>query len=128
MDPVAFSLGGLEIRWYGIAMALSMLIGAWIGSKLLKKQDYDGEAVWDGLVYIIIAGIFGARLFYVLTNLSDYAQNPGEIIAVWHGGLSIHGGVLLGGLATYLYFKKRKISILIVLIKLYRFFRTLLKR
>ncbi len=109
MDPIAFSIGGLEIRWYGIAMALSMLIGAWIGSKLLKKQGYDGEAVWDGLVWIILAGIFGARLFYVLTNLSDYAAHPEEIIAVWHGGLSIHGGVLLGGLATYLYFKKRNI-------------------
>lgn len=113
MDPVALHIpigaNGLDIRWYGIAMALSMLVGAWIGARLLKKQGYDGDAVWDGLVWIIIAGIFGARLFYVLTNIPDYAANPAEIPAVWHGGLSIHGGVLFGGLATYLFFKKRNI-------------------
>ncbi|MCC7479718.1 prolipoprotein diacylglyceryl transferase [bacterium] len=114
MDPVAFAIGPLEIRWYGIAMALSMLIGAWIGARLLNKQGYNGESVWDGLVWIIVAGIFGARLFYVLTNLGDYVEHPEEIIAVWHGGLSIHGGVLFGGIATYLFFKSRNIPFFVV--------------
>jgi phosphatidylglycerol:prolipoprotein diacylglycerol transferase len=112
LDPVAFNIGGLEIRYYGIAMALSMLVGAWMTSKLLKRQGRDGEMIWDGLVYIIIASIFGARLFYVLTNLGDYSQDPSEIFKVWHGGLSFHGGVIFGGLATYFFFASRGVPFL----------------
>jgi phosphatidylglycerol:prolipoprotein diacylglycerol transferase len=112
MNPIAFTIplfGGLEIRYYGIAMALSMLVGAWLTAKLLKKQGRDGELIWDGLVYIIIASIIGARLFYVFTNLGDYAPDPLEAFRVWHGGLSFHGGVIFGGLATYFFFANRGI-------------------
>jgi phosphatidylglycerol---prolipoprotein diacylglyceryl transferase len=113
MDPIAFSLGPLEIRWYGIAMALSMMLGAWIGARLLTKAGRRGELVWDGLVYIILAGVAGARLIYVLTNLSDYTSLPWwHVFAVWEGGLSFHGGIIGGGLATWWYFKRTGIPFL----------------
>jgi phosphatidylglycerol---prolipoprotein diacylglyceryl transferase len=123
MDPVAFAIGPLfghgplEIRWYGIMMALSMLLGAWIASKLLARLGYNGELVWDGLFYVIIAGIAGARLAYVLTNIPDFfgpGASPWEVFAVWHGGLSFHGGIICGGLAVYFFFKKYKIPFLVV--------------
>jgi phosphatidylglycerol:prolipoprotein diacylglycerol transferase len=116
MDPVALNIGPLEIRWYGIMMAASMLLGAWIGARLLKKAGYDGELVWDGLVWIILFGIIGARLIYVLTSLSDFigADPWWEFLAIWHGGLSFHGGIIGGGLATYFYFRKHGIPFLTV--------------
>jgi phosphatidylglycerol---prolipoprotein diacylglyceryl transferase len=117
MDPVAFAIGPLEIRWYGIMMALSMLVGAWIAAKLLKKIGYNGELVWDGLFWVIIAGIFGARLAYVATNIPDFfgkGANPFEVFMVWHGGLSFHGGIICGGLAVYYYFRKYKIPFAVV--------------
>src|SRR5688572_6034678 len=107
MDPIAFSLGPielfgrsmgpLEIRWYGIMMALSMMLAAWIAAALLKKAGRKGDLVWDGLVWIIFFGVLGARLVYVLTNLDDYRGLPlWHMLAVWEGGLSFHGGIIAG--------------------------------
>ncbi|MDQ3023382.1 MAG: prolipoprotein diacylglyceryl transferase [bacterium] len=113
MDPVAFQLGPLEIRWYGIMMALSMMLAAALAVKLLKKYGRNGDLVWDGLVYLITAGIVGARLVYVLTNLSDYTSAPWwHVFAVWQGGLSFHGGIIAGGLATWAYFRHKGIPFL----------------
>jgi phosphatidylglycerol:prolipoprotein diacylglycerol transferase len=110
MNPVAFHLGPLEIRWYGIMMALSMMLAAAISAKLLKKTGRRGDLVWDGLVYIILAGVIGARLVYVLTNLGDYRGLPlWHLIAVWEGGLSFHGGIIAGMIATWAYFKDKGI-------------------
>jgi phosphatidylglycerol:prolipoprotein diacylglycerol transferase len=120
MHPIAFTipipsyqlgplpLGPVDIRWYGLMMALSMLVGAWIASILLKKMGRNGELVWDGLFYIILCSIVGARLFYVITNLKEFADGPWwGWLAVWQGGLSFHGGVLGGGLAAYWFFKNK---------------------
>jgi len=118
MDPVAFSLGPLEIRWYGIMMAMSMLLGAWISATILKKNGKDGDAVWDGLFFIIIGGIVGARLVYVMTNLDLFfgeAGNPWDVFAVWKGGLSIHGGIVLGLIVTYFYFLNKGVTFIEVM-------------
>src|SRR5690606_28188488 len=116
MDPIAFSFklwfmsGPLDIRWYGIMMAVSMLLGSYIGAQLLKKIGRPGDLIWDGLVWIILAGISGARLVYVMTNLPDFIAMPQEIIRVDHGGRSFHGGIIAGVIAGYFYFRKDKIN------------------
>jgi len=123
MDPIAFSIplfgyGPLDIRWYGIMMAASMLIGAFIAAKLLKSIGRDGDLVWDALFWIILFGVIGARVVYVLTNLSAYFgpdTNPWHIFAVWHGGLSFHGGIIAGLIATYFYFNSRSIPFIEVM-------------
>jgi phosphatidylglycerol:prolipoprotein diacylglycerol transferase len=122
MDPIAFTipipettlgplhLGPLDIRWYGLMMALSMLVGAWIASLLLKRIGRNGELVWDALFFIIIASISGARLVYCLTNLSEFIGPESKWwgwFAVWQGGLSFHGGVLGGILATVWFFRNK---------------------
>lgn len=120
MNPIAFTipipettlgpltLGPLEIRWYGLMMALSMLVGAWIASMLLKRIGRNGELVWDALFYIILASIGGARLVYCLTNLSEFTTGPWwSWFAVWQGGLSFHGGVLGGMLVTIWFFRDK---------------------
>jgi len=112
MNPIAFTIGALQIRWYGIAMAVSMLIGAYIASRLLKRWGRNGDLVWDGLFWIILAGIIGARLAYVVTNPSAYFGSAAKwwyVFAVWQGGLSFHGGIICGMLATYFYFRNKGI-------------------
>ena len=103
----------IEIRWYGIMMASSMLLGALIASKLLKRLGRNGDLIWDGLFWIILFGVIGARLIYVLTNLSLYF-GPGipgwHVFAVWEGGLSFHGGIIAGLLATYYFFRDKGIA------------------
>jgi phosphatidylglycerol:prolipoprotein diacylglycerol transferase len=118
MDPVAFSIGALEIRWYGVMMAGSMLLGALIAAKLLDRIGRDGNKVWDGLFFVIIGGVVGARLVYVLTNLPAYFGEGvpwWSMFAVWQGGLSFHGGIIGGYLATYIYFKRVGIPLIEVL-------------
>ena len=110
MHPVAFSIPWwhghtIDIRWYGIAMATSMMVGAWLGARLLRRLGRNGDLVWDALVWIILWSIIGARAVYVATNLHDYASNPWDIFAIWQGGLSFHGGVIAGGIVTYYYFQ-----------------------
>jgi phosphatidylglycerol:prolipoprotein diacylglycerol transferase len=120
MHPIAFTIpipdshlgplhfGPVDIRWYGIMMALSMLVGAWIASKLLQRMGRNGELVWDGLFYIILASIAGARLVYCLTSSSEFVHGPWwGWFAVWQGGLSFHGGVIGGGLAAYFFFRNK---------------------
>jgi phosphatidylglycerol:prolipoprotein diacylglycerol transferase len=118
MDPVAFTIGALEIRWYGVMMAGSMLLGALIAAKLLDRIGRDGNKVWDGLFFVIIGGVIGARLVYVLTNVTSYF-NPNmewwHIFAVWEGGLSFHGGIIGGFIATYIYFKRAGVPLIEVL-------------
>jgi phosphatidylglycerol---prolipoprotein diacylglyceryl transferase len=109
MDPVAFSLGPLEIRWYGIAMALSMLVGAWLASRLLSRTGRDGNVMWDALFYVILWGIVGARLVYVLTNLNSYAAEPWKVFYVWEGGLAFHGGIIAAGIVAWNIFQSRGI-------------------
>lgn len=103
----------IEIRWYGIMMASSMLLGALIASKLLKRLGRNGDLIWDGLFWIILFGVVGARLIYVLTNISLYF-GPGipiwHVFAVWEGGLSFHGGIIAGLAATYYFFRGKGIA------------------
>lgn len=127
MDPIAFTIpfpemslgpinmGPADIRWYGLMMALSMLVGAWIASLLLKRIGRNGELVWDALFFIILASIGGARLVYCLTNLSEFTSGPWwRWFAVWEGGLSFHGGVI-GGILIVVWFFKDKIPLLEVM-------------
>lgn len=118
MDPVAFSIGTLEIRWYGVMMAGSMLLGAFIAAKLLDRLGRDGNKVWDGLFFVIIGGVIGARLVYVVTNPHSYFGEGipwWSMFAVWQGGLSFHGGIGGGFIATAIYFKQAGIPLIEVL-------------
>jgi phosphatidylglycerol:prolipoprotein diacylglycerol transferase len=99
---VAFSLGGFEVRWYGVVICLGLLLAvlyAWFNS---KKYDVDNNKLIDCALVGIVSGIIGARLYYVLFNFSLYADNPIEILYINEGGLAIYGGIiggLLGGIA-----------------------------
>ncbi len=110
VDPIAFTIGSLEIRWYGIIFALGFLIGIYIAAKIAKSKGINPEIIYDLMVYLIPASVIGARLFEVLVyEPSYYFANPSEIIAVWHGGMSIHGGIIGAVIATLIFCKKRNI-------------------
>ena len=110
INPVLLDLGPLQIRYYGLFWALGFVIAYFLMSYLAKRRGLSitKDDVADFLVYEIVGIIGGARLIYVLFyNSYYYFQNPFEIIALWHGGLSFHGG-LLGAIAAGYFFCKRK--------------------
>jgi phosphatidylglycerol:prolipoprotein diacylglycerol transferase len=101
-NPIAFTLLGLEIRWYGIFIAIGILLGLYIGYKRAPGHGIPQEKVIDLALIGIPAGIIGARLYYVLFNWDYYANDFYKIIDVRSGGLAIHGGLILGLLAVAL--------------------------
>ena len=95
VNPEIFQLGPFSVRWYGLLFASGFLIGYYIGEKMLRSENVPQKWIDSVFFYIIIATIVGARLGHVFFYGWDYySQNPSEIIKVWHGGLSSHGGTL----------------------------------
>lgn len=112
---IAFYIGSLPIYWYGIIIALAFLAGLFITLKITKKDypdDKTAEHIIDLSTFLLIGGIFFARLYYVLFNWNYYIQHPLETFMTWRGGLSIHGVIIGGILIIYLYTKKHKLSVL----------------
>ncbi len=108
ISPVAFSIFGFDVRWYALAYIIGFVLGYFVfknlvndknsGLKLTRKQ-FD-----DILTYVIIGVLLGGRLGYVLFyNFSYYMSNPGEILALWNGGMSFHGGILGVMFAMFIY-------------------------
>ncbi len=96
IDPVLIRFWGLEVRWYGIMYLLSFLVAYFVIRSELKRRNgpIPAEAADDLLFHLIIGLLIGARLGYALFyNLDAYLQAPWEILAVWHGGMSFHGGL-----------------------------------
>ena len=114
IDPVIFefNLLGLPIilRWYGVLVMLGAVSGALIAEREIKRRGENGESVWDALVWILPAGIIGARLWYVLNSIlggsNYYTSQPAKILYIWEGGLHFFGGLLLGAIALYYYLKQ----------------------
>ncbi|HET7875162.1 MAG TPA: prolipoprotein diacylglyceryl transferase [Methylomirabilota bacterium] len=94
--PVALQLGPLTLRWYGILMATAMALGLWLAHRDARRRGLDPDELLKAGELALLGGLVGARLYYVLFNLDYYAQFPRKIIAVWEGGLAIHGGILGG--------------------------------
>lgn len=110
MYPVLFRIGSLEIRAYGVMIALAFIAATFVGMKEAKRKGYNPEIIQDFLFYAMISGLLGARIYYVLfSEPSWYFGHPFEIIAVWKGGLAIHGGLIAGIITAVWFARKRKI-------------------
>ena len=108
MYPVLIQLGTFELRSYGIIVALSFFLGLWLSAREAKRKGIDPGLVQDFALYALLGGIIGARLYFVVfSNPAYFLQNPWQILAVWHGGIGIIGA-LIGGLATGLWYCRRK--------------------
>lgn len=110
INPVAFEIFGLEIRWYGILMALGMFIGSLIVLQLAKRKGYEENDIIDLILVAIPSGIVGARLYYVIFNWSYYSGDLMKIINIRGGGMAIHGAVIGGLIGGYFFCKYRKLN------------------
>lgn len=107
-------IGPLNIRWYAILILTGALIAYYLGQYRFKQLGYDHEILSDYFFGLLFSGIIGARIWYVIFMWNDiYVDDPMEIFAIWHGGLAIQGGLFLGLLFSYFFFKKRSIPFLI---------------
>src|SRR2546428_890033 len=93
---IAFQLGPLVIRWYGILMATAIVVGLWLGYRQARREGLPADDFISIAQWSILAGLVGARLYEVVFNWDYYGQYPAKIVAVWEGGLAIHGGLIVG--------------------------------
>lgn len=112
MNPVMLTIFGLEIKWYSFLILIGILLGVLLVEREVKKFNISKTDIFDMCFYAVVFGIIGARLYYVLFNISYYKYNLLEILAVWNGGLAIHGGIIFGVLAIYIYAKKKNYNFL----------------
>ncbi len=92
--PIVFHLGPLQIHTYGIGLAITFWFAYKYFERRLRNNGYPTEWLATAFLWVIVAAIVGARVMHVLANIGFYYRNPGEIISVWHGGLSSFGGLL----------------------------------
>ncbi|MBF8982252.1 prolipoprotein diacylglyceryl transferase [Lutibacter sp. B2] len=110
MNPVAFNLFGLPIRWYGILISIGILLGTMIAIKRAGKVGIKEDKILDILLLAIPAAIIGARTYYVIFNWNYYAGDIFKMINMRQGGLAIHGGIIGGVFVSYLLCRYNKIS------------------
>lgn len=111
MYPILLKIGPIVIRSYGALVALGFLAGIGLALKRAKKEDVPEDIVLDLSLYILIAGILGARLFEVVVNFSDYRDNLLSIFKIWQGGLTFYGGLILAVITAVLFIRKRKLNL-----------------
>lgn len=108
--PILFEWGPFTLRWYGFLIASAVLIGVSLSMYLAKRRGVNPELLSDLAIWLVIAAIPCARLYYVAFEWKNYANNPAEIFAIWHGGIAIHGAVLGGLVASLIFARLNRIS------------------
>lgn len=110
LNPIAFTLWGREIYWYGIIIGLGVISGLLLAYREAKRTGQNPETYLDFTLYALIFAVIGARLYYVAFEWEDYRENLWRIFALREGGLAIYGGIIGGILTAYFFTKKRKIN------------------
>ena len=118
IDPIIFTIriGSLQfpLRWYGVIVMIGVIVGSLIVERELRRRGENGDRIWDALIWVLPAGIIGARLWYVVNATLGgnryYVQNPIQIINIPQGGLHIFGGLLFGAIALLYYIRQNKLD------------------
>ena len=110
-DPIAFSIGNIDIRWYGILIAFGMLLGILIACRRAPSQGIKDDDVLDTVIWMLPMAVIGARAYYVLFNLSIY-HSFADAINIRGGGLAIHGGLIFAIITVVIVCHHKKISAL----------------
>ncbi len=101
--PLVFQWGPFALRWYGLLIALAVLVGLLLSSRLARARGIDPALIADLLPLLVLGAVIGARLYYVALEWRQYASNWVDVLSIWRGGIAIHGA-LIGGVLTAILF------------------------
>ena len=111
MHPILLQIGGFSIKTYGFLVATGFLVGIIVALKEARRIGYDPQFILDLSFYIILGAIIGSRLFYVVTHISYYRDNPVDALKVWQGGLTFFGGFILAAVVCVWMIRKKGLGI-----------------
>lgn len=120
--PSGFDIGPLTVHFYGIIIMVGIIASTFLAQRQANRRGENGELVWDMLIWVLIAGVVGARLWHIFTPMPSliaqgitthyYLTHPLEAIAIWKGGLGIPGAMIGGMLALFFFSRRHHISFL----------------
>jgi phosphatidylglycerol:prolipoprotein diacylglycerol transferase len=110
MNPVAFSIGGFDIRWYGILIATGIILGISIANYNCKWREVDYDNLLDIVLLSLPIGIIGARLYYVIFEFDNYKNNIIDAFNIRNGGLAIHGGLIFAIATAFIYTRRKNLN------------------
>ncbi len=118
--PSGITIGTFTVHFYGIIIMLGVVAAVFLAQSIAKQRGLDGGLVWDMLIWVLIAGIVGARIWHILTPMPSleaqgvttwyYLTHPLDAIAIWRGGLGIPGAVIGGVLAVFIYSRRNHLA------------------
>ena len=108
--PLLFQLGPFSLRWYGLLIAVAVLLGLLLATRLGRQRGIEPALIADLLPILVLAAVVGARLYYVIFEWRQYQLNWLDALAVWRGGIAIHGALIGGTIAVILYCRWRRIA------------------
>jgi phosphatidylglycerol:prolipoprotein diacylglycerol transferase len=108
---IAIQIGPLAVRWYGLMIATGVMLGTTLAHREAIRRGQDPDKLLNLIVVSVLTALVGARAYYVLFNWDYYGGQPAKIVAIWEGGLAIHGGLLAGAVATILYCRWAEVSV-----------------
>ncbi len=113
LDPVLLHLGPLQVRWYGLVYVLGFFLVVWWLQHARRngKINFSKDDIWDFTFYILVGTLAGARLFMMFWQPETYLFKPWNLLKVWEGGMSFHGGFVGSVVGWWLYHKKKRFDI-----------------
>ena len=109
-SPILIAIGPVSIYWYGLLLAAAVVLGYWLVGKLAERRQLSVETLQSLAVNLVIWGFIGARLYHVLGEWRFYSGSLADILAVWKGGLAIHGAVIAGVIVLWQYARKHRLG------------------
>ena len=107
---VLFEVFGAQIYLYGVMVAIGIAAGLYVVLREAKRQGFNPDKITDLSFVLMVGGIIGARLVYVLLNIGNYINNPASLFSLHKGGLSFHGAAFAGIAIVYVFAKKNRVS------------------
>lgn len=110
LNKVAFNIFGFEVYWYGILIALGVILGLFTVQKIAKQTGQNPEIYVEAIIYCIIFGLIFARVYYVIFSWEYFKNHLNEVFYIRNGGIAIYGGIIGGLISSYIYTKVKKIN------------------
>ncbi|MDO4563129.1 MAG: prolipoprotein diacylglyceryl transferase [Clostridia bacterium] len=112
LSPVAFKIPviNISVHWYGIIIALGLLLGLLFVTHVAKKQGLDADTITDMLLFAVPTAIIGARVYYVVFKWDDYKDNFADVFKIWEGGIAIYGAVIAAVITALVFFRVKKMN------------------
>src|SRR3989304_183347 len=114
VDPVAFTLVGIPVRWYGLIFVGAAALGIWLAQREGRRHGVGAEILSDAAIWVAVAALVGGRALYIIQNeLGSIASDPFHVVMIWQGGLSFYGGLLAAIGALVIFARRRRLPFLL---------------